>query len=848
MPSIEIINMPKPHSLRKRFFDHVILEHPGLTIICLLAVISFLGYNATNFEFDASAETLVIENDKDLRYSRLIDSRYGLQDYLLITYAPKDDLFSKKVLANLTRLRDELKQLESVSSVISILDVPLLESPPVPIKDLASNIQTLESPTVDIKLAKKELKKSPIYQNLLVSSDLKTTALQIKFPIDEIYTDLLNRRYDFREKQAGDRLSAEERAEFKRNSEQFQKYRDKKRKNRHRDIVAIREIMNKYRQDAELFLGGVSMIADDLISFIKNDLKVFGLGVLFFLVVTLSFIFRRPRWIFLPMLCCAFSVIAMMGLLGMFGWEVTVISSNFISLQLIITMAITIHLIVRYRELYFDNPETEHRKLVLDAVCLMMTPCLYAALTTVAGFGSLLFCKILPVKTFGWMMSAGVTASLIFTFMFFPAVLMLMKKGYTPARQAPKVSMAAFLARFTEAHGNLILVVSGIVLIVSAVGISKLVVENSFIDYFKDTTEIYQGMKAVDQRLGGTTPFDVIIKLEKLEASAEAFAPSADTEDGDELNGFDEFDEFDKAEAEDKYWFTRDKMAKIEEIHDYLDSLPETGKVLSLGTMNKIAKKLNNNEPLDNFKLAIVYSQIPDKFKRMVFSPYVSVAHSETRFSVLVRDSEKTLKRDKLLKKIRHDLIGKLGLKKEHVNLSGMLVLYNNMLQSLFGSQILTLGVVVLALMGMFMILFRSLKIAAIAIFPNLLSVGTVLGVMGWANIPLDMMTITIAAISIGIAVDNTIHYIHRFGREFKVDRNYIQTLHRCHGSIGHAMYYTSVTIIIGFSILVLSNFIPSIYFGLLTGLAMLIALIASLTLLPQLLVVFQPFGPETTE
>jgi len=305
LPSIEIINMPKPHSLRKRFFDHVILEHPGLTIICLLAVISFLGYNATNFEFDASAETLVIENDKDLRYSRLIDSRYGLQDYLLITYTPKDDLFSKKVLANLTRLRDELKQLESVSSVISILDVPLLESPPVPIKDLASNIQTLESPTVDIKLAKKELKK-----------------------IDEIYMDLLNRRYDFREKQAGGRLSAEEKAEFKRNSEQFQKYRDKKRKNRHRDIVAIREIMNKYRQDAELFLGGVSMIADDLISFIKNDLKVFGLGVLFFLVVTLTFIFRRPRWIFLPMLCCAFSVIAMMGLLGMFGWEVTVISSN----------------------------------------------------------------------------------------------------------------------------------------------------------------------------------------------------------------------------------------------------------------------------------------------------------------------------------------------------------------------------------------------------------------------------------------------------------------------------------------------------------------------------------------
>jgi len=206
------------------------------------------------------------------------------------------------------------------------------------------------------------------------------------------------------------------------------------------------------------------------------------------------------------------------------------------------------------------------------------------------------------------------------------------------------------------------------------------------------------------------------------------------------------------------------------------------------------------------------------------------------------------LRRNELLEKIRHDLVNKLGLKKERVHLTGMLVLYNNMLQSLFKSQILTLGVVILALMGMFLILFRSLKIALIAIFPNLLSIGVVLGVMGWVKLPLDMMTITIASISVGIAVDDTIHYIHRFTTEFQIDRNYILTMHRCHESIGHAMFYTSVTIIIGFSILVLSNFIPSIYFGLLTGLAMLIALIAALTVLPQLIVVFKPFGDGAKE
>jgi predicted RND superfamily exporter protein len=726
--------------------------------------------------------------------------------------------------------------------VVSILDVPLLESPPVPVKELASNIRTLESPTVDKNLARTEFKESPLYQNLLVSPDLKTTALQIIFKKDELYQELLNRRDFLRRKQESSRLTEAEKAEFDRVSEQFQKHRDKMKRYRHQDIIAIRDIMDEHRQEAELFLGGVSMIADDLISFIKKDLKVFGVGVLFFLIVTLGIIFRSIRWIVLPMICCACSVIAMMGLLGIFDWEVTVISSNFISLQLIITMAITIHLMVRYRELHLQYPKTDQRKLVLDTASLMLTPCLYAALTTIVGFGSLVTSDILPVKTFGWMMGAGIAVSFLFTFTFFPAILVLLQKERKPQKIKPHISLTAFFARMTEAHGGLILVISFVTLVFSVVGISRLVVENSFIDYFKHTTEIYQGMKVIDQRLGGTTPLDVIVQFDKAETSPN---PTAVATDKGGASVFDEFDEFDKAEDEDKYWFTTEKMARIETIHDYLDGLPETGKVLSLGTVNKMAKKLNDDQPLNNFELAILFNETPEKFKEMILDPYVSVEHNEVRFAVRVRDSEKTLKRDLLLKKIRRDLVNKIGLKKENVHLAGMLVLYNNMLQSLFSSQILTLGIVVLALLGMFMILFRSWQVAAIAIAPNLLSIGAVLGFMGWANIPLDMMTITIAAISVGIAVDDTIHYIHRFRREFELDHSYVQTLHRCHGSIGHAMYYTSVTIIIGFSILVLSNFIPSIYFGLLTGLAMLIALIAALTLLPQLLLVFKPFGPE---
>ncbi len=837
--------MNKSSSLFTQLFDKLILTRPKVVIICLIIVVSFFGYAAKDFKLDASAETLMLENDKDLQYSRLIDSRYELQDFLVIAYAPKGDIFSEGVLEKISRLSNDLKKLKRVSSVVSILDAPLLESPPIPIKELTREIPTIESSKVDKKLARIEFKNSPLYQNLLISPDLKTTALLIYLPVDEVYRDLLNTRDRLRQKRYTESLSPEEAAEFKSVVEKFNNHRDLMKKLRHQDIASIRAIMDSYRDDADLFLGGVSMIADDLISFIKNDLKVFGIGVLFFLILTLGIIFKKKRWISLPIICCAFSVLSMMGLLGLFDWEVTVISSNFISLQLIITMAITIHLIVRYRELCINNPEASQRELVLDTVSSMGKPCLYAALTTIAGFGSLLLCNILPVITFGWMMSAGILVSLVMTFLLFPSILMLLPKVPPPAEKNPHFSLTPYLAKFTEAHGLFILVISAVALVLTTVGIMRLEVENSFIDYFKRTTEIYQGMKTIDQNLGGTTPLDVILHFEKHKSKNTAATTKPLQNKGDE---FDTFNEFEEVEKEEKYWFTLEKMNLVKKIHNFLEGLPQTGKVLSLGTLLKMTEKLNNNTPLDNFELALLYNELPDQFKGMVLTPYVSVDNNEVRFSVRVRDSEKTLRRNELIKKIHKDLVGKFGLKENQVRLTGMLVLYNNMLQSLFKSQIKTLGVVILALMVMFMILFRSLKISLIAIFPNLLSIGVVLGVMGWLNIPLDMMTITIASISVGIAVDDTIHYIHRFRREIRFDQNYIQTLHRCHGSIGYAMFYTSVTIIIGFSILILSNFIPSIYFGLLTGLAMLIALLAALTLLPQLLVVLKPFGGEADQ
>lgn len=833
--------MTSLQSLIVRAYEKVILRWPLYVLICILLGVAYLTYHSKDFRLDASAETLVLEGDKDLKYSRLIDSRYGLNDFLVVTFTPENDLFAERTMKQLSRIQGELERLEGVESVTSVLNVPLMESPPVSIKEL-SKIQTLQSPTVDKALARTEFGSSPLYRNLLVSPDLKTTGLMLNLPADERYQELLQRRNQLREKESLASLTEKEADEFKKVAGELKQHRDKMREERHQLIQGIRTVMNGYRQDADLFLGGVSMIADDLINLIKSDLKIFGLGVFCFLIITLGVIFRKMRWILLPIFCCLISVFSMIGILGLFGWEVTVISSNFVSLQLIITMAIAIHLIVRFRELLSKRPEIENRTLILKTVQSKMQPCLYAALTTIAGFGSLIFCDIKPVITFGWMMSAGIIVSLILTFLLFPTVLMMTKKPGPKKMEDSHFSFLPLLARFTEKYGTSVLIASILLFIFSAVGISMLEVENSFIDYFKKSTEIYKGMKVIDQKLGGTTPLNVLVDLAE---SGEEKQKTVEKNNEAENDIFAEFEEFDMEGDKQKYWLTSHKVEKIFRIHDYLDSLPESGKVLSLATILRIGETLNEGKPLGDFELALLYNEIPDQYKDLLLKPYASPEHNQLRFYLRVKDSEKSLKRNEFLKRVKHDLVHELGLGEKKVHLTGMLVLYNNMLQSLFRSQILTLGIVLAAIMAMFLVLFRSGNIALIAIFPNLLSVSVILGMMGWVGIPLDMMTITIAAISVGIAVDNTIHYIHRFKEEFEVDGNYVNSVYRCHGSIGHAMYYTSVIIIIGFSILVLSNFIPTIYFGLLTGLAMFIALIASLTLLPQLLIFFKPLGPD---
>jgi len=815
-----------------RLYDTIVLKRPLVTLFIALAIIGAFASQIPKFQLDASGDSLVLENDADLHYYRRMVKRYGTNDVLVLTYTAKEDLFSNSTLADLKQLRDELRQLDGVQSVTTILDIPLLLSTGMSLREVrdSKNIKTLENSSVDKQTILTEISENPLYRGRLLSSDKKTTALLVNLPADKTYQTLVQRRYELREKKYNNELMAVEADELEEVSEQYRLRLTALIQEEKQLVAAVRDIMDRHQSQAVIYLGGVPMIVADMIEFIRSDLLIFGVGVIVFLVLTLTIIFRKPRWVLLPLFCCGASVLTMLGYLGMMDWRVTVISSNFVSLMLILTMALTIHLTERYLEVHAASPEADQRTLVLETVRTIALPCLYTTLTTIAAFVSLLVSGIRPVMDFGIMMVVGLIVAFVIAIVLFPASVVLLKKDDAGTGEDFSNPFTLGFARLIEAHGNKILFLCVVLMALSGVGITRLRVENRFIDYFREKTAIFQGMSLIDRKLGGTTPLDLIVDFEVAENLAD---------------DFDEFDEF-PGEEEAAPWFADSLiMEEIEDIHDYLDGLPETGEVLSLATGGKLADKLNGNIPLESFELAILYKKIPPDLKKMLVAPYVAEEPTQARFTMRIVESDQRMERGAFLQHIRDDLQDKFGLGAEQIRFTNMFVLYNNMLQSLFRSQILTIGVVLLGIMVMFMILFRSLYLAVIGIIPNILPVTVVLGAMGWFDVPLDMMTITIASITIGISVDDTIHYIHRFQREFPLDRNYLATVYRCHRSIGRALYYTTVAITIGFSILMLSNFIPTIYFGLFTGFAMLVALMGDLLLLPQLILVLKPLGKE---
>ena len=816
-------------------YKKIIIDFSKLTLLFLIILIGFSLYHAKNFNLDASSDALLLEGDPDLKYLREINETYGSKDFLVLTYTPVSSFIEKETILNLQLLKSKIEKLTWVDSVITIIDVPLLKSTDENLMERLKNYKTLAYPEIDRKRGFEEIINSPIYRNYVISEDGKTSGIVVYLKKDERLAEFIKIKDKYFNQSIETGLSKEEKLSYKKFLKEYESYKNLYNLRNHQNITEIRDVINKYGENAKIHLGGIPMIADDMMSYIKSDILVFGIGVFIFIIFTLWLIFRNFKWVIMPLLGCATSVVIMVGLLGLIGWKVTVISSNFIALMLILNMAMNIHVTVRFLQLKKEYPQLKKEEAVLEASKKMMLPILYTVLTTICAFLSLVFSGIKPIIDFGWMMTLGLIISLLVTFLLLPSLLNIFSlDDEVNVKDTEKSFITSSLGAFTKKSKIFIFGSTLIVILFSVIGISKLEVENSFINYFDKETEIYKGMKKIDDDLGGTTPLNIILKF--------PIKINEESED-DEFAEWD--DENENEENKSKYWFTRDKMDKIIMVHDYLDSLPEIGKVLSFGSILRVAEDLNNKE-LQSLEIAVLYSKIPEEIKKEIVAPYISVDKDEARISVRIKDSLKDLRRNDLIKKINAELNTKLGLEKDEYKLAGVLILFNNLLQSLFKSQILTLGIVMLGIFLMFFILFRNVIISFIGVVPNFIAAFFILGIIGSLGIPLDMMTITIAAITIGIAVDNSIHYIYRFKEEFKKINNYNKTLDRCHNTVGIAILNTSITIVFGFSILVLSNFIPTIYFGVFTGIAMLLAMVSVLTLLPKLILILKPFGDDS--
>ena len=819
-------------------YKKIVIDFSKITLLFLAILIIFSLYQSKNFNLDASSDALLLEGDPDLKYLREVNETYGSKDFLVLTYTPVTSFTEKETILNIQLLKSKIEKLTWVDSVITIIDVPLLKSTDEGLMERLKNYKTLAYPEIDRERGFDEIINSPIYKNYVISEDGRTSGIVVYLKKDERLTEYIKIKDKYFDQQNETGLTKEEKINYKKFIREYEGYKNLYNTRNNQNITEIREVIGKYGDNAKIHLGGIPMIANDMMSYIKSDIVVFGIGVFVFIVLTLWFIFRNLKWVLMPLLGCATSVVLMIGLLGLIGWKVTVISSNFIALMLILNMAMNIHVTVRFLQLKKEFPQLSRNEAVFETSKKMMLPILYTVLTTICAFLSLVFSGIKPIIDFGWMMTLGLIISFFVTFLLLPSLINLLSSdNEIGLRDTEKSFITSTLGSFTKKSKILIYASTFLVIIFSTIGILKLEVENSFINYFDKETEIYKGMKKIDDELGGTTPLNIILKFPKKN--------EANNSKKDELDDWEE--ENVAAEDKAKYWFTRDKMDKIIKAHDYLDSLPEIGKVLSFGSILRVAEELNNKE-LQSLEIAVLYSKIPQEIKTEIISPYISVDKDEARISVRIKDSLKDLRRNDLIKKINAELNTKLGFEKNEYKLAGVLILFNNLLQSLFKSQILTLGIVILGIFLMFFILFRNTLLSFIGVIPNFIAAFFILGTIGLLEIPLDMMTITIAAITIGIAVDNSIHYIYRFKEEFKKINNYNQTLDKCHSTVGVAILNTSITIVFGFSILIMSNFIPTIYFGVFTGVAMLLAMISVLTLLPKLILTFKPFGREINE
>jgi len=814
-----------------------LIDNYLIVLFCIFFVTIISSIGLTNFKLDASSDALVIESDESLKTFREAEDEFGDTSFLIVTYEPVRELFSNYSINKLSNLESNLKNIDGVDSVRSLLDAPIFFQPKAGLSEVSDNLKYITSAGIDLNLAKDEIINNPIYKDLIISKDGKVTAMQVVLKGNDEYNQLINDRYSILDKlNSREPITNDAKKALKVELENIN-IRISEINNQESEfnkilISQIRNTLDKYKDEATIYLGGPSMIATDMMEYIESDLTIFGAAVALIFALMLYLFFGSIWHVLLPLTNAFLATFITAGFLGFMDWKISVVSSNFIALLLILTISLTVHLLVKINEI----KKTKDLKIsIIEGYHQMLAPCFFAALTTAVAFMSLTFGELKPVIEFGKMMAFGISIAFILTFTFLPCAIYLIGKSKSKDfLSLHKITNA--LLKFSNNYKNIISFTFLITFAVFCFGINKLEVENRFIDYFDENTEIYKGMYEIDSKLGGTATLDIIISEPKEN--------NVDVKYDNYL--FDEFFEEDLFEDTSSnasgYWWNIYSLKQLEEIHDYLDSIPEIGKVLSVSSGLKLAREINNGEDLNDLELALLRSVLPETIRESLLYAYINKDDSVVRISTRVNESASNLNRNELLNKIDNDLQNKFNLDPEQYEITGLAVLYNNMLQSLFKSQINSLIIVFSVISIMLLIIFRSLKVMVIGLIPNIFVASSVMGLLGLLNIPLDIMTITVAAISVGMAVDNTIHYIYRYKKELKKNNSVDIALKNAHSTTGRAIFYTATTIAAGFSILALSNFFPTILFGIFTSIAMILAFISSLTLLPNLLVKFKVF------
>ncbi|MDO8907470.1 MAG: MMPL family transporter [Pseudohongiella sp.] len=788
----------------------LLLSWPKTVLTAFLIITAAVGSQAPNFSIDASPDTLLTRDNELYVQTQLVGQRFAPQEFLLVTFEPLNyPVISEQSFAALSRLSDELLALDRVESVRSILNVPVFSQSQ---NLLSGNVDltqlTIEAGSFNLAALEEEFSGHPIYENLLVNEDLTAAALQVLFRSNPELSELNSQMTDLNVRYQQGNYSAEDEQEMKRLEAAVEPLQTELSQARTQEIEQIRQILQNYNTEADIHLGGVHVLAYQLIQIIVNDLVVFGSAMALGICLMLLVLFRALRWVLIPVVCCSISVLTTIGLFAMLGMKATVISSNFIALQLILTLAIVIHLIVQYRELANasdtkSDSEQNQRSLIRETLMRKVGPCFFAGITTSVGFGSLVFSGLQPVISFGWMMIIAMFVSIAVSLIVFPVVLELLAKK----REKPELGFAnaivAGFSRFALKRTGIITVLSLALAAFSLSGILWLTVENSFINYFRASTQVHQELAYIDREFGGSTPLDLIYTPPQRPGNPDLIM-SAET------------------------------VQRLQLIQHRIGEHEATGRILSAVNLTDLARELNNNAPLTEYELTAVYWMMDETFREDLLGAFLDEETGQIRMNIWIQDLTEGLNRQQLLDDIRTDL-AESGVDESDYQLTNLFVLYQDIMQQLYTSQILTMGIVFAVLLLTFLVIFRSFRVAIAAIVPNILSTLAILGTMGWLGIPLDLMTITIAAIAMGIAVDDTIHFIHRYLEERK-QHSYADAIRRTHGSVGIAILYTSLLIVAGFSILAFSDFVPSILFGLLTALAMILALLTGLCLLPVLL------------